>query len=142
MKTMKELPIVMAAAGLLGLSGSYSHAGCSTNETPSSYSCCEKDSLTSRYYCALDQEGQTGANVYCHQICKYEQQQCTFTIPASHGCASSGSYSNVFKCSWPGTKYECTTKEGKKVEYYEYGTGSSLEQQGETTKYIIDENNC
>jgi hypothetical protein len=138
MKTLRSIVVVILSITVLGPNA---WAGCNKNQSPDNKSCCDKDTDSTQMVCFTDQEGQSAANVYCHADCDYQSSTCTFTKPATHGCTSSGSYNDVWKRTNTGTHCECIAGE-KKVDYYQYTTGPSPVHQGETVKYIIDEDNC
>lgn len=138
---MKNVELIIVVILTIGALGPNAWAGCQKNESPSNKSCCDKDTAATQMECFTDQAGESAANVYCHADCDYDSAKCTFTKPATHGCTPSGSYTNVWKRTNPGIERECKVGETK-VTYYEYSTGPELVGQGETAKYIIDEDNC
>ena len=121
------------------------NAACQPGEIPDHKSCCDTDTgnNNNQYECHVGQEkSSAAANVYCHQKCKLVQSDCKFTEPATSGCTSSGSYSNVWKWTNTGTSHQCQRQGQSDVAYYTYTAGSEPAHQGETQKYIIDEDNC
>jgi hypothetical protein len=121
--------------------GGAAWATCYPGVKPSSTSGCDPDSGDSQTRTTQDQAGQGGANTFCIGICTNDTAYCNFQRPATSGCTSSGTYSNVWTWTAHVTgPYNCARTTGT---YYHYNyEASQPTSAGEAVKYVIDFMNC
>lgn len=117
------------------------YANCSAGKLPLGYSCCSEDTAPTQYKTTTDQNGVNPAYTYCVGQCGNNCDTCTFQTTATSGCLQSGSYTNCWKwTSGDGSSNVCNSKTCT-ASTYTYSDQTPTNQ-GETAKYINDNNDC